>query len=140
MNRDLANERVWQFRPIHFDVDADEFVSVTPFMPKDITVSNNSVSGAYGIDTFPNHKFTLLVNGVLTVYTTVESIPEHFDNVISFAPDDTHDITFTYIFKKDGKEFAYSHWVHHDMEIWERFLPELMKRETNGGWSHASSN
>ena len=143
MNRQLADERLWQFRPVYFEIDADALVSIEPFKPNDIIVKLHNdkmiIQGAYGIDIFPDHKFTLLVNGKLVVYTNIEDIPKEFDNVISYAPDDTHDITFTYKFIREGKEFTYSHWVHHDMEIWERFLPELMKRETNGGWNRASS-
>ena len=144
MNRHTANERIWQFRPIYFEVAADTLVSVDPFKPKDISVFSKNgkmvVQGSYGVDIFSNHKFTLLVNGQPVVYSNIDEIPLEFDNVISFAPDDTHDITFTYTFSKHSDQFTYSHWVHHDMAIWERFLPELMKRETNGGWKYASSN
>lgn len=138
MNRDLANEQVWQFTPLWFVVDATEFIAVTPFNAQTIKVGivngQMVIYGTYGIDIFPNHKFTLLVDGGIKEYYAVEDIPEHFDNVIKYEPDDTHDITFTYTFSKDGKEFNYTHWVHHDMIIWETFLPELMNRETNGGW------
>lgn len=144
MNRDLADERLWQFRDIEFSIPADELISVEPFKPKDINIEQRNksfvIQGQYGVDIFPNHKFVLLVNGELIEYNKVEELPTNFDNVIKYAPDDTHDITFTYTFKRNGKEFKYTHWVHHDMGIWEKFLPELIKRETNGGHKNASSN
>lgn len=145
MSRYLADEQLWQFKPVYSLITADEFLGIDPFMPKDIEVTkqgrnNYTIKGSYGIDIFTNHKFTLLVNNELITYDRVESIPEKFDNVISYAPDSTHDITFTYKFKHQGQEFNYTHWVHHDMCVWEEFLPELLKRETNGGWAHASSN
>lgn len=144
MNKEQANEQVWQFKSIEFLVSADELVTVDPFKPADIIVTKTKkgikISGRYGVDIFPNHQFTLLVDGKLKEYTRVEELPETFDNVINYAPDPTHDITFTYTFKKNGKEFKYIHWVHHDMAIWEKFLVELMRRETDGGRKNASSN
>lgn len=144
MNREQANERLWQFKPVLTQINADEFVGVTPFQPCEITVTkqdgNYIIQGSYGIDIFPNHKFTLLVNGKLVTYTCLEDIPFEFDNVINFAPDDTHDITFTYTFKQHGELIKYTHWVHHDMSPWEKILPELVARETNGGWNRARSN
>lgn len=143
MNRTLANERLWQFKPVHFEIDADELVSVDPFIPDDINIFTHKgkiiIDGTYGIDIFPNHQFEILVKGQQVIFTKLEDIPLAFDNVIRYQPDDTHDITFTYTLKKDGVEFKYTHWIHHDMEPWERLLPELLKRETNGGWN-ASSN
>ncbi len=138
MNRHLADKQLWQFTPVWETVNADEFVSVSPFRPSNIHVGLANgimvIRGNYGIDLFPNHKFTLLVDGEIKEYYNVEDIPEKFDNVIKYEPDSTHDITFTYTFKRDGKEFNVIHWVHHDMKVWEVFLPELIKRETNRGW------
>ena len=144
MNRESANERLWQYKPVQFAIEADEFLGVTPFQPADIEIRKQGthyvIEGFYGIDLFPNHKFTLLVNGKLETYTRLEDIPFEFDNVINFAPDDTHDITFCYRFCKQGAEFEYTHWIHHDMSPWEKLLPELVARETNGGWNRARSN
>lgn len=144
MSREQANERLWQFKPVRSAVEADEFVGITPFHPADIEVHQQGsywvIEGMYGIDIFPNHKFVLRVNGKLETYTRLEDIPFEFDNVINFAPDDTHDITFCYRFRKQGDEFEYTHWIHHDMSPWEKLLPELIARETNGGWNRARSN
>lgn len=144
MNRELADERLWQYRPIRFAVEASEFLGVRPFHPADIEVRQQGsywiIEGSYGADIFPNHKFTLLVNGKLETYTRLEDIPFEFDNVINFAPDDTHDITFYYRFRQQDREFEHTHWIHHDMSPWEKILPELVAKETNGGWNRASSN
>ena len=144
MNRELADERLWQYKPIRFAVEADEFIGVVPFQPYNIDVSKQDnqyvIQGNYGIDIFSNHKFTLLVNGKAETYTRLEDIPFEFDNVINFAPDDTHDITFTYTFKQLGNLIKYTHWVHHDMSPWEKILSELIAKETNGGWNRARSN
>lgn len=141
---DNIDKRVWQFKKVYYEVDADEFVSADPFIPQDlsITISNGKAvfDGAYGVDVFSNHRFKLLVNEELIVYTKVKDIPEKFDNLIEYFPDDTHDKTFRYTFKKDGKEFVYTHWVHHDMDVWLEFLPELMKREQKRGSYFASRN
>ncbi len=119
-------------------IEADELVSVTPFLPADITVIKQEdgvlLHGHYGLDLFPNHKFLVRIDGELKEYNTTESIPLEFDNVVDYSPDSTHDITFTYTFKKDNIQFTLDHWVHHDMSVWERYLPELLLRETNGGW------
>ena len=139
MKKELANERVWQFRPFKFTVDADSLVAISPTIPKDVFIDIQdgiaTIEGCYGIDTFANHKFVILLNGKLETFTRYKDIPETFDNLIKFAPDDTHDITFTYTFKKDGKKFKYTHWVHHDMQPWVDILPMLIKRENNGGWT-----
>lgn len=144
MNRHLANEQIWQFTPVWSEVDADDFVSVTPFKPKDITITQSdgvfAIHGTYGIDIFTNHRFIILVNGRLVEFNHADDIPQEFDNIIEYRPDDTHDITFTYNFVKNGKSFKYTHWIHHDMIVWEKFLQDLMLRETNGGWKRASSN
>lgn len=144
MNREQADQQIWQFKPIYFEIYADQLINVDPFIPSDINivVKHNKVilQGNYGIDIFRNHRFVILVNGIINTYTKVEDIPSVIDNVIGYYPDDTHDITFTYTFSKNNQEFTYTHWVHHDMSRWETFLPELMKRETNGGWAYASSN
>ena len=133
----VINEKLFQYAPILFEIDADEFVSVEPFMPHDIsvTVQDNTatITGMYGIDIFSNHKFKLLVNGKFIVYTKLSDIPDTFNNIISFMPDDTHDKTFTFTFKKNDIKFTYTHWIHHVMEGWVDILQALIKRETNAG-------
>ncbi len=137
-----ADERLWQFKPIRVEVDADRFVGVQPFLPSGIRVNKQGdafvIEGEYGLDLFPNHRFEILIDGELRVFTRVADIPEQIDNVIGFHPDDTHDITLTYTFEKGGKPFTHTQWIHHDMDPWIPALQELLARETNGGWNARS--
>lgn len=134
-----ADERLWQFRPIRSEVDADRFVGVTPFLPEGIHVEKQGerfvIHGEYGFDLFPKHRFVMRIDGELRTFAHIEDIPATIDNVVEFYPDDTHDITLTYTFEKDGEAFTYSHWIHHDMGPWEPVLKELLTRENNGGWN-----
>ena len=136
-----ADQRLWQFASFRVEVDADAFHGVEPFSPAGVRVERVDgrfvISGAYGFDLFTDHRFTLLVDGVQRVYTSLDDLPERFDNVIHFAPDPTHDITFVYTFERGGVRFAHRHWIHHDMEPWNGILQALLKRETNGGWTYA---
>lgn len=137
-----ADRRFWQFKPIRVQVDADAFVGVQPFLPAGVLVEREGegfvIHGEYGIDLFRNHAFKILVDGEMRMYSRFEDIPEVIDNVVSFMPDDTHDITLTYTFVKDGVTFTHSHWIHHDMDPWVHILQQLLTRETNGGWNARS--
>ncbi len=134
-----ADERLWQFRPIRSEVDADRFVGVSPFLPEGIRVEKQGerfvIHGEYGFDLFPSHRFVMCVDGEVRTYAHIADIPPVIDNVVEFYPDDTHDLTLTYTFEKDGRAFTYSHWIHHDMGPWEPILKELLTRENNGGWN-----
>ena len=144
MGRDSADHQLWQHRPVEVVVQADSFVGVTPYLPADLVVSDRggsfAITGTYGMDTFRNDRFVLLVNGELRTFVDWNHIPQEFDNVIEFAPDDTHDLTFCFTFVKDGVSFTHTHWVHHDMEPWQGRLRELLARETNGGWNARSDS
>ena len=89
-----ADERLWQFKPIRVEVDADRFVGVSPSLPKGISVDPQGdgylIHGAYGIDLFTNHRFVIRVDGELRTFQRVADIPEVIDNVVGFHPDDTH--------------------------------------------------
>ena len=117
-------------------------LSVSPYLPEGITVERDHgdvvISGSYGFDTFREHRFVLLVDGQLRTFSRWADIPDRFDNVIEFAPDSMHDMTFEFTLEKSGQRFIHSHWVHHLMEPWEDRLKELMSRETNGGWNARS--
>ena len=142
MNRDQADHQIFQYRPVQATVSADAFVGVEPFFPAGISLSwtngRCTIEGSYGIDTFPEHRFVLLVNGNLRTFHRWADLPDEFDNVIEFAPDTTHDRTFIYTFLLDGVAVTHSHWVHHDMAPWEDRLRELVARENNGGWNASS--
>lgn len=142
MRRDQADHQIFQFKPVQISMAADAFVGVEPFLPTGISVSCGAgrctIEGAYGLDTFPAHRFVLLIDGMLRTFHRWEDLPAEFDNVIEFAPDDTHDRTFVYTLEQDGMRFTHSHWVHHDMAPWEDRLRELVARETNGGWNARS--
>lgn len=138
MNRHLADYRLWQFSNFLYQFPAEKLVSVAPFCPENVNIDikNNiaTISGYYGIDLFKNHEFVILLHNELKTYTTIKDIPLIFDNLIKFKPDDTHDITITYTFELNNTKFDHTHWIHHDMEIWEDVLKELISRENNGGW------
>jgi hypothetical protein len=140
-HRDEADHQLWQYADVRVEVEADAYVGVEPFLPQGVRVERVDgrfvIAGAYGADLFTDHRFTILVDGVQRVYTSLDDIPERFDNVIHFAPDATHDITFVYTFERGGQRFAHSHWIHHDMEPWNGILRSLLTRETNGGWTYA---
>ncbi|MEL6344531.1 MAG: hypothetical protein AAFV53_15550 [Myxococcota bacterium] len=140
MDRDEADHPIWQHTPIHIIVDADAFLSVHPFLPLDITVTQQpdgawGIVGMYGMDTFRDDRFVLLVDGQQRTFHRWEDIPDQIDNVIAFLPDATHDQTFQYTFEKAGQTFIHRHWVHHDTTPWKARLRALVARETNGGWS-----
>lgn len=142
MDREQADHQLWQHRPVHILVDADHFHGVQPYHPRDVTVEHTEegwcIGGLYGMDTFRNDRFVILLEGVLHTVHRWEDIPEQIDNIIEFTPDPAHDLTFVYRFEKDGVPFTHSHWVHHDMDPWLERLRELIARETNGGWSARS--
>ncbi len=144
MDRNDADHRLWQHRPIHVEVTADAFVSVEPFLPGDVEVVQRGekwvIQGVYGFDIFTEHRFTVRIGRELRTFRRYEDIPERFDNVIEFLPDPTHDITFIFSFERGGRPFSHSHWIHHDMDPWPAKLRELIARETNGGWTNASSH
>jgi len=62
-----------------------------------------------------NHKFLILKDGVLEVYTKYEDIPESFDNVIEFLP--------------HIPAGPHTHDEHSEIEQWNQRLQDLMKRE-----------
>lgn len=142
MQRDDADVQVFQFQPVRVTVPADRYVGAEPFLPEGLSVCWSggvcTLEGAYGLDTFSDHRFVLLVNGQLRTFHRWADLPEEFDNVVEFRPDSTHDRTFVYTFERDGVRFTHSHWVHHDMAPWEDRLHELVARETNGGWNARS--
>ncbi|MEC7947584.1 MAG: hypothetical protein VX265_08435 [Myxococcota bacterium] len=142
MGRETADHQVWQFEPVQVRVLADDFLSVSPHHPEDLRVERDGqhvvISGTYGFDTFREHRFVLLIDGQPRTFRRWSDIPDSFDNVIEFAPDSTHDLTFTFAFTRSGRRFIHRHWVHHVMAPWEDRLQELMTRETNGGWNARS--
>lgn len=142
MDRNDADHRFWQYKDVQVEVVADSFLSVSPYLPADIRVEKHDggfvISGQYGIDTFREDRFVLLVDGQLRTFHRWEDIPERFDNVIEFTPDPLHDLTFLFTFERGGDRFIHSHWIHHDMEPWQDRLRELIARETNGGWNASS--
>jgi hypothetical protein len=142
VDRNDADHRFWQYKPVQVDVLADSFLSVSPYLPADMCVEqvgeNFVISGNYGIDTFRDDRFLLLVDGQQRTFHRWEDIPQSFDNVIEFTPDPLHDLTFLFTFERAGERFIHSHWIHHDMEPWQDRLRELIARETNGGWNASS--
>jgi len=64
------------------------------------------------------HEFVILVHGEIKHYHNYEDIPERFDNVIKFVPE-----------IPDG---PHNHDEHTEIEMWNKKLKELMRRETNG--------
>lgn len=62
-----------------------------------------------------SHKFTILNDGKLEVYTKYEDIPSSFDNVISFLPE-----------IPDG---PHTNEQHEEIHEWENKFKELLKRE-----------
>lgn len=62
------------------------------------------------------HKFVILINGELRVYSNYSSIPSSFDNVIEFVP---------YI-----PEGPHTEDQHIEINSWNDKLKELLKRET----------
>ena len=140
MDRNDADHQLWQHRPVRVEVEADAFVGVTPYLPRDLVVRDEGggrfvIAGTYGFDTFRDDSFVLLIDGQPRTFRRWEDIPEVFDNVIRFTPDPTHDLTFVFSFEKGGETLEHCHWVHHDMEPWEDRLRALVARETNGGWN-----
>ena len=142
MDREQADHQVWQHKPFRFRVEADTFLAVSPCLPSDVFITpcegGIEIHGTYGFDTYRDDRFLLLVDGKLQTYNRWEDIPERFDNVIDFAPDPAHDLTFSYRFKRGDEVVTQTHWVHHDMKPWEDRLRELVSRETNGGWDASS--
>lgn len=142
MDRNAADHQLWQHKPVEIEVLADAFLSVSPYLPADLSVERRGegfvISGMYGMDTFREDHFLLLIDGEKRTFRRWEDIPPRIDNVIEFTPDPTHDLTFLFTFERDGETFIHSHWVHHDMEPWEHRLRELLARETNGGWNARS--
>lgn len=142
MDRNEADHCFWQYKPVQVEVFADSFLSVSPYLPADIRVEEDGdnfvISGNYGVDAFREDRFVLLVDGQLRTFHRWGDIPERFDNVIEFAPDAAHDLTFLFTFERGGERFIHSHWIHHDMEPWQDRLRELIARETNGGWNASS--
>ena len=142
MERTEADQQIWQHKPVQVEVVADAFLSVSPYLPADLRVEKRDgcfiIAGHYGMDTFREHSFQILVDGAVRTFRRFEDIPQTIDNVVDFNPDDTHDLTFFFTFEREGETFIHSHWVHHDMEPWEHRLTELVARETNGGWNARS--
>ena len=139
MERHEADHQLWQHKPVRVRVEADAWLGVEPFLPDDLSVEpcegGFEIVGTYGVDTFPDHRFVLLVDGELRTVLRWADIPDQIDNVIEFTPDPTHDRTFVFRFERGGTVVTHSHWVHHDMTPWTQRLRDLMTRETNGGWN-----
>jgi hypothetical protein len=142
MDRALAHHRLWQFKPFTVHVQADAFVRVEPIVPEGVEVAPTpggfTIRGTYGFDCFTDNRFVVRVDGALQTYTRYADIPAVIDNVVEFVPDDTHDITFSYHFLRDGEPLVHTHWVHHETHPWIARLHALVARETNGGWSACS--
>jgi hypothetical protein len=142
MDRAQADHQLWQYKPFSVQVKADAYLGVEPHGVDGVTVTQNSlgwcIEGAYGVDCFPKHRFTVLIGTEQLHFERFEDIPDQFDNLIDFSPDETHDVTFSYRFKRSGELLVHRHWVHHDMTPWTNKIQVLIARETNGGWNAIS--
>ena len=65
MERHEADHQLWQHKPVRVRVEADAWLGVEPFLPDDLSVEpcegGFEIVGTYGVDTFPDHRFVLLV-------------------------------------------------------------------------------
>ena len=61
------------------------------------------------------HRFEILIDGKIQVYTKYEEIPQEIDNVICFIP--------------NVPDPPHSEEEHEEIESWNYKLKELMKRE-----------
>jgi hypothetical protein len=142
VDRALADHQLWQHKPIRVEVQADAYEGVEPYLPEDLRVTREGdrfvIEGRYGLDTFRDDRFVILVDGQVRTFLRWQDIPDQIDNVVEFTPDATHDLTFTFTFRRGGETVTHTHWVHHDMEPWQDRLRELLSRETNGGWNAGS--
>ena len=68
MERTEAGQQIWQHKPVQVEVVADAFLSVSPYLPADLRVEKRDgcfiIVGHYGMDTFREHSFQILVDGL----------------------------------------------------------------------------
>ena len=92
VDRNDADRSCGSTAPVRVEVEADAFVGVTPYLPRDLVVRDAGggrfvIAGTYGFDTFRDDTFVLLIDGQPRTFRRWEDIPEVFDNVIHSTPD-----------------------------------------------------
>ena len=65
-------------------------------------------------------EFKFIVNGELVSYDRYEDIPDEFEHVIKFLPDDP---------EPEGKDGNHTNEQHADMAKWNGRLQQLMEKE-----------
>ncbi|MGY9107794.1 MAG: hypothetical protein ACKVG0_14955 [Alphaproteobacteria bacterium] len=65
-------------------------------------------------------EFQFLINGELITYDKYEDIPETFDHVIKFLPDEP---------EPAGEDGGHTEEQHKELSLWNGRLQELIKRE-----------
>lgn len=119
--------------------------------PKDIVVANTtgtepniswSITGTYGDDITPDHKFIVRVGKEFQNYYSYPDLQAAtYDHIISFTPDSSHHKIATYTFKKTSNvevtgtftetitNEVYTHYIHMDPSKWVGRLQEIVAEE-----------
>jgi len=65
-------------------------------------------------------EFQFIVNGELVTYDKYKDIPETFEHVIKFLPDES---------EPEGEDGGHTEEQHEELALWNGRLQELIKRE-----------